>query len=185
MDRQKSFLEKATFASGCFWCSEAIFKELKGVELVLSGYSGGKTKNPNYEEVSRGHGGYAEAIQIEFDPQVISYKTLVEVFFATHDPTSLNRQGNDVGAQYRSAIFCRDDEQKRTAVKVKEELERSRVFLKPITTEITSLENFYHAERYHQNYFAKNPDQPYCQMVINPKLSHFRENFSNLLKNSL
>lgn len=172
----KTGLETATFAGGCFWCTEAIFKGLKGVEKVVSGYAGGTMPQPSYEAVSSGTTGHTEAIQITFDPNQISYETLLEVFFATHDPTTPNRQGADVGSQYRSVIFYHDAAQKRTAEKLKKEIVGA-------VTEIIPFTNFYPAEAYHQNYYAQNLDKPYCQVVINPKLTKLREKFSRLLKN--
>ncbi|OGK16646.1 peptide-methionine (S)-S-oxide reductase [Candidatus Roizmanbacteria bacterium RIFCSPHIGHO2_01_FULL_39_12c] len=172
----------ATFGGGCFWCTEAIFKELKGVEKVISGYSGGGIKNPNYYEISEGKSGHAESIQISFDPETISYATLLEVFFLTHNPTSLNRQGNDVGSQYRSIVFYHDEEQKKAAEKMIKKLEEEKTYDSPIVTEVAPYEAFYFAEDYHQDYFKKNSDAPYCQFVIDPKLAKFRQKFSPLLK---
>ncbi len=172
----------ATFGGGCFWCTEAIFKELKGVEKVVSGYSGGKIKDPNYYEVSEGNTGHAESIQITYYPKFISYEQLLEVFFLTHNPTTPDRQGNDIGPQYRSVIFYHDEEQKKSAEKVKKKIEDEKVYDAPIVTELVPYQNFYLAESYHQDYFIKNPDQPYCQFVINPKLSKLRQKFSSLLK---
>lgn len=174
--------ETATFGNGCFWCTEAIFKSLKGVETVESGYSGGKLKNPTYREVCSGLTGHAEVIQITYDPSVISYDELLEVFWQTHDPTTLNRQGADVGTQYRSAVFYHSPEQKEAAEKYKAELNRQKVFDKPIVTEITAFDKFYKAEDYHQNYYANNPNQGYCQIVIVPKLEKFRKVFKDKLK---
>ncbi|MBI4225952.1 peptide-methionine (S)-S-oxide reductase MsrA [Candidatus Roizmanbacteria bacterium] len=172
----------ATFGGGCFWCTEAIFKELKGVEKVVSGYSGGKIKDPNYYEVSEGTSGHAESIQLTYDSRVISYEALLEVFFLTHNPTTPDRQGNDIGSQYRSIIFCHDEEQKNLAEKVKKKIESEKIYDGSIITEILPYENFYSAEEYHQNYREKNPDAPYCQFVISPKLTKFRQKFSSLLK---
>lgn len=174
--------ETATFGNGCFWCTEAIFKSLKGVETVESGYSGGKIKNPTYREVCSGLTGHAEVIQITFDPSVITYDELLEVFWETHDPTTLNRQGADVGTQYRSAVFYHTPEQKQAAEKYKSELNRQNVYNKPVVTEITPFDTFYKAEDYHQNYLANNPTQGYCQMVIVPKLEKFRKVFKDKLK---
>ena len=174
--------EVATFANGCFWCTEAIFKELRGVEHVVSGYAGGNVENPTYEQVSSGDTGHAEAIQVTFDSNIISYNDLLKVFFLTHDPTTLNRQGNDIGTQYRSAIFYHSPSQRQIAEEVKEEIEKEKVYQNPIVTEITPFTNFYPAENYHKNYYEKNPDQPYCQFVINPKLQKFRKQFIDLLK---
>ena len=174
--------ETATFGGGCFWCTEAIFKSLKGVELVESGYSGGKTKNPTYKEVCTGETGHAEVIQITFNPKVISFRELLEVFWETHDPTTLNRQGADVGTQYRSAVFYHSPEQKETAEKYKAELNKEKVFNAPIVTEITAFDKFYKAENYHQDYFANNRSQGYCQFVIVPKIEKFRKIFKDKLK---
>jgi peptide-methionine (S)-S-oxide reductase len=175
-------IEKATIGSGCFWCTEAVYTALKGVISAISGYSGGNLVNPTYEQVSGGNTGHAEVIQIEFDNEVVSYEQIVEIFFLTHNPTTLNRQGNDIGTQYRSVIFYHSLEQKQIAEKVKENLEKEKVFQDPIVTEIVKFEVFYPAEKYHQNYFANNPNQPYCQAVINPKVSKFRQKFAHLLK---
>lgn len=174
--------ETATFGGGCFWCTEAIFTSLKGVETVESGYSGGKTKNPTYQEVCTGETGHAEVIQITFDPKVISFRELLEVFWETHDPTTLNRQGADRGIQYRSAIFYHSTEQKEIAEKYKAELNKENVFNGPIVTEITPFDKFYKAENYHQDYFANNKSQGYCQMVIVPKIEKFRNIFKDKLK---
>lgn len=182
MKVKKSF-EKATFGGGCFWCTEAIFKELKGVAEVVSGYAGGKIENPNYYEVSEGNTGHAESIQISFDPDIINYEKIVEIFFLTHDPTSLNRQGNDIGTQYRSVIFYHNSDQKEKVEVVKNRLQKD-VFEKPIMTEIKTFDNFYPAENYHQNYYERNKDQPYCQFVISPKISKLREKWKDLLKKS-
>ena len=179
---EKTILQKATFGGGCFWCTETIFKQLKGVENVVSGYAGGKLKHPNYSEVSEGNTGHAESIQITFDPKVISYEKLLEVFFLTHNPTTPDRQGNDIGSQYRSVIFYHNEEQKKLAEEVKLRVEAEKIYTAPIVTEITTYTAFYPAESYHQNYYEKNPDQPYCQLVISPKLVKFREKFSKLLK---
>ncbi|MBI3572860.1 MAG: peptide-methionine (S)-S-oxide reductase MsrA [Candidatus Kerfeldbacteria bacterium] len=174
--------EVATFGSGCFWCSEAVFKDLKGVMAVTSGYSGGQRKNPSYEEVCSGSTGHAEVIQVEFDPSVISYEQLLEVFFLTHNPTQMNRQGNDVGTQYRSVIFCHNEDQKVVAAKVQSDLENQHVYDQPIVTAIEPFKTFYPAEAYHQNFYVKNPDQAYCQVVIDPKVAKFRQKFKALLK---
>lgn len=174
--------ETATFGGGCFWCTEAIFKNLKGVETVESGYSGGKVKNPTYREVCTGETGHAEVIQITFDPAVISYGELLEVFWKTHDPTTLNRQGADVGTQYRSVVFYHSTEQKETAEHYKAELNKENVFKKPIVTEITPFDQFYKAENYHQDYYENNSSQGYCQIVIVPKLEKFRKVFKEKLK---
>ena len=172
----------AVFGGGCFWCTEAVFDELRGVESVMSGYAGGSTKNPTYEEVCGGRTGHAEVIKIDFDPGEIAFKDLLTVFFATHDPTTLNRQGNDVGTQYRSAIFYADEEQKREAEAFIKELNDSKAFGKPVVTTLESLGEFYEAEDYHQKYYANNPYQPYCQYMIPPKLNKLHKQFSALLK---
>ena len=173
--------EQATFGAGCFWCVEAIFQELKGVKAVVSGFSGGHIKNPAYREVIAGTTGHAEVVQITFDPEVISFEKLLMVFWSTHDPTTLNRQGADVGTQYRSAIFYHSEEQKEQALQSKAEV-ATQLWDDPIVTEVTAFDKFYEAEDYHQNYFALNPNQGYCRVVINPKLKKFRENFADWLK---
>jgi peptide-methionine (S)-S-oxide reductase len=177
-------LETATFASGCFWCSEAVFQQLRGVKSVVSGYSGGLAENPTYEQVCSGTTGYAEAIQVTFDPAVISYPDLLQVFWQTHDPTTLNRQGNDIGTQYRSAVFYHNEEQRKEAVEYKQQLDASKTFGGPIVTEITQFTNFIPAEKYHQDYYQQNPNQGYCQYVIRPKVEKFRKQFANLLEDS-
>ncbi len=158
----------AVFGGGCFWCTEAIFSQLKGVKKVVSGFSGGTVPNPSYKEVCTGTTGHAECIQITYDPNVISYPELLEVFWDTHDPTTINRQGADVGTQYRSVIFYTDEEQKKLAEEYKEHLEKEKIWDKPIVTEITRFEKFYPAEDYHQEYYENNPDQGYCRIVITP-----------------
>lgn len=172
----------ATFGTGCFWCTEAIFAELEGVDSVISGYSGGKTKNPTYKQICTGTTGHAEVVQITYDPKKISFEELLEVFWKTHDPTTLNRQGADIGTQYRSAIFYHDDEQKKLAEHFKKKLDDAKAFENPIVTEITKFEKFYPAEDYHQNYNQFNGNQPYCRAVIAPKLEKFRKVFANKLK---
>jgi peptide-methionine (S)-S-oxide reductase len=174
-------METATFGAGCFWCIEAVFQNLKGVDSVISGYSGGHIKNPAYREVCNGNTGHAEVAQITFDPKVISFTDLLEVFWQTHDPTTLNRQGNDVGTQYRSAVFYHNDEQKEIAEQFKQELDASGAFDAPIVTEISPLINFYKAEDYHQNYFNQNPSQPYCSMIIRPKVDKLKKVFKDKL----
>ncbi len=169
----------ATLANGCFWCSEAIFKRLKGVKSVLPGYSGGIVENPSYEEVCTGKTGHAESIQIEFDPTVTPYEKILDVFWHTHDPTTLNRQGNDVGTQYRSAIFYHDQKQKELAEKSKRDLEKAGVYKNPIVTEITPFKNFYIAEDYHKNYYEEHQDAPYCNFVIDPKMQKLLLNYRN------
>lgn len=172
----------ATFGNGCFWCTEAIFQQLKGVKTVLPGYTGGVIKNPSYEAVCTGTTGHAEAIQITYDPKVISYGALLEVFFYTHDPTTLNRQGNDVGTQYRSAIFYHNDKQKNTAEEMISQLTSEKVYDDPIVTEITEIDIFYEAEDYHKNYYNNNKNQGYCRAVINPKLDKFVKKYGSKLK---
>ena len=172
----------AVFGGGCFWCTEAVFDELRGVKSVVSGYAGGSTKNPTYEEVCGGRTGHAEVIKIEFDPGEIAFKDLLTVFFASHDPTTLNRQGNDVGTQYRSAIFYATEEQKREAEAFIKELNDSKAFGKPVVTTLEPLGEFYEAEDYHQKYYANNPYQPYCQYMIPPKLNKLHKQFGALLK---
>ncbi|MFQ3575597.1 MAG: peptide-methionine (S)-S-oxide reductase MsrA [Cytophagales bacterium] len=174
-------LEKATLGGGCFWCLEAVFQRIEGVEMVESGYMGGKISNPTYKEICTGKTGHAEVVQITFDTKKISYETLLDVFFGTHDPTTLNRQGNDVGTQYRSIIFYHDDIQKKLAYEKKEQLEKLGIFKDPIVTEITYSTVFYKAEDYHQNYFNLNGYQPYCQFVVRPKVEKLKKNFSELL----
>src|SRR6187200_1801174 len=169
----------ATLANGCFWCSEAIFKRLKGVKSVLPGYSGGIVENPSYEQVCTGKTGHTESIQIEFDPTVIPYEKILDIFWHTHDPTTLNRQGNDVGTQYRSAIFYHDQKQKELAEKSKRDLEKAGVYKNPIVTEITPFKNFYVAEDYHKNYYEEHQDAPYCNFVIDPKMQKLLLNYRN------
>ena len=176
-------LELATFGSGCFWCVEAIFQRVEGVEKVVSGYSGGHVKNPAYKEVCQGTTGHAEVCQLSFDPDVVSFEELLEVFWQTHDPTTLNRQGNDVGTQYRSAIFYHNDQQKALAKKYRKKLDESEVFNDPIVTEIKAYKKMYVAEDYHQNYFNENGSQPYCSFVIQPKIDKFNKVFKDKLKN--
>jgi len=172
-------MNKATFGSGCFWCSEAIYKQLNGVSKVTSGYMGGGISNPTYKEVCSGLTGHAEVVQIDFDPAEISYEELLRIFWNTHDPTTLNRQGNDVGTQYRSVVFYHDEEQKELAEKFKESLDASGAFDQPIVTEISEAPSFYAAEDYHQNYFENNPEQAYCQAVVRPKVEKFEKVFAD------
>lgn len=173
---------EATFGAGCFWCIEAVFNDLQGVQSVESGYSGGKLKNPTYKEVCSGLTGHAEVARIVFDPEVVSFKELLEVFWKVHDPTTLNRQGNDIGTQYRSVVFYHNEEQKTLAEHYKAELDAAGAYPDPIVTEISPLSNYFPAEDYHQNYFADNPNQPYCALVVRPKVEKFRKAFSNKLK---
>ncbi|MGI8883714.1 MAG: peptide-methionine (S)-S-oxide reductase MsrA [Pyrinomonadaceae bacterium] len=175
-------LETATLAAGCFWCVEAVFDDLRGVEDVISGYSGGHTENPTYREVCSETTGHAEVVQITFDPNEISFREILQVFFTVHDPTTLNRQGNDIGSSYRSAIFYHSDEQKRIAEEVIKEVMDEGVYDSPIVTEVTAFDKFYPAEDYHQEYFANNPTQPYCAAVVAPKVSKFRQKYVNRLK---
>jgi peptide-methionine (S)-S-oxide reductase len=172
----------ATFGGGCFWCTEAVYDLTEGVHAAVSGYAGGATVNPTYEAVCTGQTGHAEVVQVEYDPSVISYEKLLEIFFRTHDPTTLNQQGADVGTQYRSVIYYHDDEQKQIAERVKTALKASGAFSKPIVTEISPIETFYPAEEYHQEYFAKNPNQGYCRMVVGPKVAKYRKAFADLVK---
>jgi peptide-methionine (S)-S-oxide reductase len=174
--------DTATFATGCFWCTEAIFQELKGVLKATSGYSGGHVANPSYEAVCTGETGHAECLQIVYDPKVISFDELLEVFWESHDPTSLNKQGNDAGTQYRSAIFYHNEEQKQKATFYKDKLDKSKAYDKPIVTEITAFTKFYPAENYHQDYFRLHGSAPYCSFVIRPKVEKFEKVFKDKLK---
>jgi peptide-methionine (S)-S-oxide reductase len=175
-------LDMATFGLGCFWCAEAIFEDLKGVHSAISGYSGGSVPNPSYQAVCSGKTGHAEVCQITFDPQIISYDKLLEIFWKTHDPTTLNQQGNDIGTQYRSVIFYHNEEQKMKAEHYKEELNNSGSWDNPVVTEITAFDKFYEAEEYHQHYFERNPNQGYCSFIIAPKVEKFRKVFNDKLK---
>jgi peptide-methionine (S)-S-oxide reductase len=175
-------LQTATFGAGCFWCTEAVFLNVKGVIKVVSGYTGGKIKNPSYREICTGQTGHAEVTQITFDSSIVSFEELLEVFWNTHDPTTLNRQGADEGTQYRSAVFYVDETQKSLAEAYKKQLEAARVYKNPIVTEITALSIFYPAEEYHQNYFELNPNQSYCQYVVRPKVEKFKKQFHSKLK---
>jgi len=174
--------ETATLGGGCFWCTEAVFTELRGVAKVESGYSGGKTANPSYQDVCSGRTGHAETTQVTFDPKEISYKDILHIFFTTHDPTTLNRQGADVGTQYRSVILYHNDEQRKIAEEVIKEVNEEKVWKHPIVTELTPFKAFYKAEDYHQRYFEKNPDAPYCQVVIEPKIAKLRQHYWEKLK---
>ena len=174
--------ETITLGGGCFWCLEAVYNELRGVERVISGYAGGSVANPSYEQVCSGRTGHAEVVQVAFDPSQISFKEILEVFFTIHDPTTLNRQGADVGTQYRSIILYQSPEQEQAAREVIEETKQSGIWRNPIVTEVVPLERFYPAEAYHQNYFEQNPYQPYCQIVIAPKVAKAREKFLAQLK---
>ena len=175
-------LEKATLAGGCFWCVEAVYVEMVGVQSVVSGYMGGHVDNPTYEQICTGRTGHAEVIQVEFDSSIVSYEQILQVFFTVHDPTTLNRQGNDVGTQYRSAIFYHDEGQKAVAEKVIQEIGAEGIWPNPIVTEVTAVSTFYPAEAYHQDYYARNQFQPYCMVVISPKVAKFRSKFKSLQK---
>ncbi|HVO73252.1 MAG TPA: peptide-methionine (S)-S-oxide reductase MsrA, partial [Ignavibacteriaceae bacterium] len=179
---QDKNLETATFGEGCFWCSEAIFERVEGVKSVTSGYAGGTVANPSYQQVCTGTTGHAEVIQLTFDPKVISYDELLKIFWKTHDPTTLNRQGADEGTQYRSVIFYHNEEQKKKAERYKEELNKAGIWRDPIVTQIVPYTNFYSAEDYHQEYYANNPNQGYCNLVITPKVEKFEKVFKDKLK---
>ena len=174
--------EVATLAGGCFWCLEAVFDQLAGVEDVVSGYAGGHVPNPTYKHVCTGETGHAEVVQVTFNPDVLSYRDLLKVFFTIHDPTTLNRQGADVGTQYRSAIFTHSEEQERTVEEVIGELSEAGLWDEPVVTEVVPVEAFYPAEEYHQEYYANNPNQPYCRMVVAPKVAKFRKQYLERLK---
>jgi peptide-methionine (S)-S-oxide reductase len=174
--------ETATLAGGCFWCIEAVFQEIDGVENVVSGYTGGTTVNPTYQQVCSDETGHAEAVQVSFDPSKISYREILEIFFSVHDPTTLNRQGADVGTQYRSAIFYQSEEQKAVAEQLIGELDKAHLWKKPIVTRILPLDKFYPAEDYHRDYFARHPEQAYCQTVISPKVNKLRKQWAKRLK---
>ena len=175
-------METATLGGGCFWCVEAIYQDVIGVHKVVSGYAGGTVENPTYEEVCSGTTGHAEVVQIVFDPTVISFEEILFIFWRTHDPTTLNRQGNDVGTQYRSVIFYHDEQQKKIAERSMAETDASNLWPDPVVTEVAPLPIFYEGEEYHQNYFVENPYQPYCIFVINPKVQKFRKSFRNKLR---
>jgi peptide-methionine (S)-S-oxide reductase len=174
-------LEQVTLGSGCFWCTEAVFEHLKGVKSAVSGYSGGLLANPTYEQISSGNTGHAEVVQVTYDPAQISFTDILRVFWETHDPTTLNQQGHDVGTQYRSAVFYHNEAQRKLAEEYKKQLDGSGTFGAPVVTEITKFEKFYPAEQYHQEYFALNPNQQYCQYVIRPKVEKFRKEFADLV----
>ena len=182
MEEKEQISEVATLGAGCFWCVEAIYEDIKGVESVVSGYSGGSVKNPGYREISSGLTGHAEVCQITFDPEVISFDEILEVFWEVHDPTTLNRQGADIGTQYRSVIFYHSNEQKKIAEESKRKTEKSGIYKDPIVTEITAFNGFYEAEDYHQNYYFNNPNQPYCSVVIGPKVEKFKKKYAGQLK---
>lgn len=174
--------EIATLGGGCFWCLEAVYLELNGVEQVESGYAGGHVANPSYKQVCSGTTGHAEVVRVTYDPEIISFRDILEIFFTIHDPTTLNRQGADVGTQYRSVIFYHDDEQKRVAEEVMREIAAAGLWRDPIVTQVVPAERFYKAEEYHQNYFARNPQQPYCQVVVAPKVAKARKAFFQKLR---
>ena len=174
--------ERATLGGGCFWCLEAVYDQMKGVESVESGYMGGANPDPSYEEVCTGRSGHAEVVQLAFDPAIVSFREILEVFFAIHDPTTLNQQGNDVGTQYRSAIFYHSPEQKKVAEELIAELTNRQLYNRPIVTQVVPATQFYEAEEYHQEYFTRNPFQPYCSYVVGPKLAKFRASFASKLK---
>ena len=177
-------LKKATFAGGCFWCTEAVFQELEGVYKVTSGYIGGENPNPTYKEVCTGTTGHAEATEILYSPEEVTFEELLEVHFKTHDPTTLNRQGNDVGTQYRSGVFYHDEEQKKATEEIIKQLEAEKIYPDPIVTEATAATEFYPAEDYHQDYYANNPNQGYCQFVITPKMEKFRKVFGDKIRDA-
>jgi peptide-methionine (S)-S-oxide reductase len=174
--------ETAVFGGGCFWCTEAVFQRLKGVTAVMPGYAGGRTEDPTYQQVCGGNTGHAEVIRIEFDPAETSYRDLLFVFFGTHDPTTLNRQGNDAGTQYRSVIFYTNEDQKRVAEEIIKDLNESGPFERPVVTEVQPLDTFYEAEEYHREYYSNNPNQPYCQIIIDPKMEKLQKHFADRLK---
>ena len=177
----ESNLQKATLGGGCFWCLEAVYQQVRGVVHVESGYTGGQTLNPDYDSVCTGKTGHAEVVQIEFDANVLTYQKILEIFFAIHDPTTLNRQGNDIGSQYRSVIYAHDKEQRMIAQNVIKQLTQGNIFDQPIVTELADLPTYYKAEDYHQNYFNNHPEQGYCAFVVSPKVSKFRKQFAELL----
>jgi peptide-methionine (S)-S-oxide reductase len=179
---QSGSLEVATLAAGCFWCTEAAFSIIRGIERIEPGYTGGVVPNPSYEQVSTGETGHAEAAQITYNPKVISYREILEIFFAMHDPTSLNKQGSDVGTQYRSAIFYKNEEEKQTAMKLIEELNSEGIWDRPIVTSLEPLKHFYKAETYHKDYYKKHPKEPYCQAVIAPKIAKLQARFIDKIK---
>lgn len=182
MGQSRQRIEQATFGAGCFWCVEAIFERVEGVSMVESGYSGGHLKNPDYKSVTTGSTGHAEVVQLDYDPDLVSFGALLEVFFKTHDPTTLNRQGADVGTQYRSCVIYHNQEQQELARKVIDKLDKAGIWNDPIVTTLEPFSEFYSAERYHQEYFENNPDQGYCRLVIQPKVEKFEQLFNDLLK---
>jgi peptide-methionine (S)-S-oxide reductase len=175
-------IQQATLAGGCFWCIESAFNSVEGVVSAFSGYAGGQVPNPTYEQVCSGSTGHAEVVRVNFDADKISYRDVLEIFFALHNPTQINRQGNDIGTQYRSEIFYHDDEQKREAEQIIDQIQLEEIWSNPVVTEITALNNYYQAEDYHQDYFSQNPQNQYCNMVVAPKLAKFKKKFASLLK---
>ncbi|GAA0853997.1 peptide-methionine (S)-S-oxide reductase MsrA [Aliiglaciecola litoralis] len=175
-------IQQATLAGGCFWCIESAFNSVEGIESAFSGYAGGSMAEPSYEQVCSGQTGHAEVVRVNFDADVLSYRDVLEIFFALHNPTQLNRQGNDVGSQYRSAIFYHDDTQKKVAEDIIAEIEAEQIWPDPVVTEVIEINNYYQAEDYHQDYFSNNPQNQYCNMVVAPKLAKFKKNFANRLK---
>lgn len=184
-EQEKAALSVATFAGGCFWCTEAVFEQVKGVKSVVSGYAGGEKPDPTYQEVAAGQTNYAESIQIFYDPEVVTYEELLEIFFGTHDPTQLNRQGPDIGKQYRSEVFYHNEQQQEAARAYMEKLSKSGKYDEPIVTKLSALDKFYEAEDYHQNYYEHNPDNPYIINVARPKIEKFKKNYSNMLKEGI
>jgi peptide-methionine (S)-S-oxide reductase len=175
-------IQQATLAGGCFWCIESAFNSVEGVVSAFSGYAGGQVPNPTYEQVCTGTTGHAEVVRVNFDADKISYRDILEIFFALHNPTQINRQGNDIGTQYRSEIFYHDEEQKREAEQIIDQIQLEEIWSNPVVTEITALNNYYQAEDYHQDYFSQNPQNQYCNMVVAPKLAKFKKKFASLLK---
>lgn len=175
-------IQQATLAGGCFWCIESAFNSIEGVVSAFAGYAGGQTENPTYEQVCTGITGHAEVVRVNFDADKISYRDILEIFFALHNPTQMNRQGNDIGTQYRSEIFYHDAEQKKTAEQIIDEIQLEEIWSNPVVTEITPINNYYQAEDYHQDYFRKNPQNQYCNAVVAPKLLKFKKKFASLLK---
>jgi len=175
-------IEQTTLAGGCFWCIESAFNNIKGIESAVSGYMGGETNDPTYEKICSGTTGHAEVVQLSYDPSVISYREILEIFFALHDPTQLNRQGNDIGTQYRSGLFFHTKEQQQTALSIIDEINRDEIWQDPVVTEVTAKSEFYLGEYMHQGYFNRNPENPYCQAVVAPKLAKFKKTFTDLLK---
>ncbi len=174
--------QQATLGGGCFWCIESALNSIQGVVKAIPGYAGGQTENPSYEQICSGNTGHAEVVRVEFNPEILSYRQLLEIFFSLHNPTQLNRQGNDVGTQYRSVIFCHDASQKDSAEAIIQEMTHDEIWPNPIVTQVSTLNNYYDAEKYHQDYFASNPENQYCNMVVAPKLAKFKKTFAEKLK---